>query len=73
MRVSLRRLRVGLKFFSSLFPAGELKQVQRQLRRITRHLGELREFDVMCNSCANCTDGFSPWRGSRVWRWSIHC
>ncbi|HUK82914.1 MAG TPA: CHAD domain-containing protein [Verrucomicrobiae bacterium] len=46
MRVSSRRLRVGLRFFSSLFPAGELKQVQRQLRRITRRLGELREFDV---------------------------
>lgn len=46
MRVSSRRLRVGLRFFASLFPAGELKQIQRQLKRITDRLGAIREFDV---------------------------
>lgn len=46
MRVCSRRLRVGLQFFSVLFTQQELKQVQRQLRRITRALGEIRALDV---------------------------
>lgn len=46
MRVSSRRLRVGLKLFSSLFPADELKQVLRQLQEITNRLGNIRELDV---------------------------
>lgn len=46
MRISSRRLRVGLRFFSALFSESERKQVQRQLRRITRALGEIRALDV---------------------------
>lgn len=46
MRVATRRLRVGLRFFAPLYPAGELKQVQRQLRRLTGALGEVRTLDV---------------------------
>ena len=46
MRVATRRLRVGLWYFAALFPAAELRQVQRQLRRTTRLLGEIRTSDV---------------------------
>ena len=46
MRVATRRLRVSLRYFAALFPAGELRQVQRQLRRTTRILGEIRSLDV---------------------------
>ena len=46
MRVATRRLRVGLQYFAALFPADELRQVQRQLRRATRTLGEIRSHDV---------------------------
>jgi CHAD domain-containing protein len=46
LRVATRRLRVGLRYFATLFPAAELRQVQRQLRRVTRTLGEIRTRDV---------------------------
>ena len=46
MRVATRRLRVGLRYFSELFPADDLRQVQRQLRRATRALGVIRSVDV---------------------------
>ena len=46
MRVATRRLRVGLRYFAALFPASELRQIQRQLRRATRTLGEIRSLDV---------------------------
>jgi CHAD domain-containing protein len=46
MRVHSRRLRIGLQFFSALFDPGELRQMQRQLRRLTRTLGEMRTLDV---------------------------
>ncbi|MEI6084365.1 MAG: CHAD domain-containing protein [Verrucomicrobiota bacterium] len=45
-RVATRRLRVGLRFFAALYPEGELKQVRRQLRRLTGVLGEVRTMDV---------------------------
>lgn len=46
MRVSSRRLRVGLRFFAALFEARELREMQRQLRRVTQELGEIRAVDV---------------------------
>ncbi len=46
MRVNSRRLRVGLRFFASLFPPDELRQVLRHLRRVTRVLGAVRTLDV---------------------------
>jgi CHAD domain-containing protein len=46
MRVASRRLRVALRCFASLFPEQELKQVQRQLRRTTQTLGNIRALDV---------------------------
>src|SRR5205814_10418583 len=46
MRVASRWLRVGLKFFADVFPANELRQVRRHVRRITRALGGIRALDV---------------------------
>jgi|GEM_PF-1862524 len=46
MRVATRRLRVGLRYFSALFPAGDLRQIHRHLRRATRSLGKIRSVDV---------------------------
>lgn len=45
MRVASRRLRVGLRYFENLFPEDELKQVKRQLRRVTKSLGKIRNID----------------------------
>ena len=46
MRVATRRLRISLRYFDALYPADELRQIQRQLRRATRILGEIRSLDV---------------------------
>jgi len=46
MRVASRRLRIALRYFAALFPASELRQIQRHLRRTTRTLGEIRSLDV---------------------------
>jgi CHAD domain-containing protein len=46
LRVNSRRLRVGLWFFADLFPAPELRQIRRHLRRVTQALGEVRTLDV---------------------------
>jgi CHAD domain-containing protein len=45
-RVSVRRLRVGWELFAGLYPAGELAQMQKQLRRLGRALGTVRALDV---------------------------
>ena len=46
MRVATRRLRVGLRYFSALFPSGDHRQIQKHLRRATRSLGKIRSVDV---------------------------
>jgi len=46
MRVASRRLRIGLRCFSVLFPEQEVRQVQHQLRRATRLLGAIRSLDI---------------------------
>jgi CHAD domain-containing protein len=56
MRVASRRLRVGFHTFASLFPAGDLKQLQRELRRITRLLGAVRTLDVNARLLRGATD-----------------
>jgi CHAD domain-containing protein len=46
LRVTSRRIRVGLRMFSELFPDAERRQCCRQLRRLTRMLGAVRTLDV---------------------------
>jgi CHAD domain-containing protein len=46
LRVTSRRLRVGLRMFADLFPDTERRQCCRQLRRLTRTLGAVRTLDV---------------------------
>jgi CHAD domain-containing protein len=46
MRVALRRLRTGLKTFESCFPRDRLRIVRRDVRRIARRLGAVRDADV---------------------------
>ncbi len=60
VRVASRRLRVGLRFFSSLFATRELKQVQRDLGRLTRVLGEVRTLDVNVRLLRGATNRLPP-------------
>jgi CHAD domain-containing protein len=46
LRVTSRRLRVGLRLFGDLFPGRELRQSCRQVKRLTRALGTVRALDV---------------------------
>lgn len=46
MRVASRRLREALRIYAGLFPPKKLRQALRDVRRITRALGLVREVDV---------------------------
>ena len=46
LRITSRRLRVGLRLFAEVFPSTERRQACRHLRRLTRALGEVRTLDV---------------------------
>ena len=46
MRVSSRRIRAALAFLRKEIPAGRRRRASRRVRRMTRGLGELRQFDV---------------------------
>src|SRR5262249_19016414 len=47
MRVASRRLRSALDIFGAYFQKGALKRYRKELRRIARSLGEVRDLDVM--------------------------
>lgn len=46
MRVASRRLRAAMPIFQDCFPRKEYKQWLREIRRVTRALGEARDLDV---------------------------
>jgi CHAD domain-containing protein len=46
MRVSSRRLRAAMPVFEGCFPRKEFKRSLREIRRVTRALGEARDLDV---------------------------
>jgi CHAD domain-containing protein len=46
MRVASRRLREALRIYAGLYPQKKLKQGKRDVRRVTRTLGLVREVDV---------------------------
>lgn len=46
MRVASRRLRTALALFSGCFPKQDYKGISRDVRKITRALGEARDLDV---------------------------
>lgn len=62
MRVSVRRLRVGLEILAELYPAGELRQMQRQLQRVGRELGTVRALDVNAELLGGATRQQAPAR-----------
>jgi CHAD domain-containing protein len=45
LRVSSRRLREGLALFAPCYPGGNISRLVRQLKRVTRLLGEIRNTD----------------------------
>lgn len=45
-RVASRRLREGLDFFASCFPADSIKAWRKEVRRVGRELGDARDLDV---------------------------
>lgn len=46
MRVASRRLRTALTLFSSCFPKQDYKEIDRDVRKVTRALSEARDLDV---------------------------
>jgi CHAD domain-containing protein len=46
MRVASRRIRSGFTLFEECFPSKRLKKWRKQIRRVTRALGEARDTDV---------------------------
>jgi CHAD domain-containing protein len=46
MRVASRRMRAGFTIFGGCFPAGQFSKWQKEIRRVTRRLGEARDLDV---------------------------
>ena len=46
LRVASRRLRAALAFLKKELPAARTRRVSRRVRRITRALGDLRQYDV---------------------------
>ena len=46
MRVASRRLRVGLEVFREWLPEGEVQSLRKEVKRITKSLGEVRDLDV---------------------------
>ncbi|MFQ6042085.1 MAG: CHAD domain-containing protein, partial [Candidatus Poribacteria bacterium] len=46
MRVASRRLRSGFALFEECFPPKRLKRWRKQIRRVTRALGDARYTDV---------------------------
>jgi CHAD domain-containing protein len=49
-RVASRRLRAALRFFEDCFPPKVVKDWRKELRRVTRELGEARDTDVQIQS-----------------------
>jgi len=47
MRVASRRLRAALEFFASWLDDGPRRRIERDVRAITRALGQVRELDVL--------------------------
>ena len=46
MRVATRRMRTALALFSGCFPKQDYKQIQKDVRKVTRALGEASDLDV---------------------------
>ena len=46
MRVATRRMRTALALFSGCFPKQDYKKIQKDVRKVTRALGEARDLDV---------------------------
>lgn len=59
-RVASRRLRAGLRLFAECFPARQARAWRKQIRRLTRSLGEARDKDVqialLCEQLAHLPD-----------------
>jgi CHAD domain-containing protein len=50
MRVGSRRLRAALSVFGKIFPAAELRELDRRVKRVTDALGAVRDLDVQIES-----------------------
>src|SRR5690606_40534063 len=46
MRVASRRMRSALTIFRASFPKKDFKEIDRDVRKVTRALGEARDLDV---------------------------
>jgi CHAD domain-containing protein len=53
LRVSIRRFSQGLRLFSSLFPAWEVKKIKKLLKRMMRVTSEIRNRDIALAFLAN--------------------
>ncbi len=50
LRVATRRLRASLAVFAKLFPMEQVREVERQVARLTSGFGVVRDFDVQIDA-----------------------
>lgn len=53
VRVSIRRFAQGLLLFADFFPQGEVKKIERRLKRMLRLTSRLRDRDIALEFLAN--------------------
>ena len=51
LRVGIRRLNHCLRIFRESFPRGEVKKVRRELEKVMRMAGEVRDLDITIELC----------------------
>ncbi|MBW7940535.1 MAG: CHAD domain-containing protein, partial [Candidatus Omnitrophica bacterium] len=64
MRVTIRRIRIHLRVFSSVFPRRMRKRVEKPLQRMTRILGRVRDFDTVLAYLVSLICEASPGNGA---------
>lgn len=65
LRIDCKKLRYLLEFFESLFPAGEVKQLIKQLKKLQDNLGKFNDLSVQIDTLYNWLNLFSK-KGSGV-------
>lgn len=60
MRVASRRLRAAISVFEPAFPAREYRRFERNIKLVTRALGEARDLDVMIEALSSMESELPP-------------
>jgi CHAD domain-containing protein len=57
MRTATRRLRTSIELYRDVAPPKERRRVERELRRVARRLGAVRDLDVLIQGLENASNG----------------